>query len=352
MARKNAYRLLGVIGLAVAGLCHPAISSGTVAAPQQCWAPGALSAKPGEATIRKGMRSAFVPVPRGTPRQPSASFQTIRGSIRRVKLPHGEKIVALTFDLCEQPYEITGYQGDIVDYLREQRIPATFFAGGKWMLTHTARAQQLMADPMFELANHSWEHRNFRLLDDARLAREIDGAQLAYEQSYDALAKRRCVAPGGQGLAHNAAPPRLSLFRFPFGACNARSLKAVNDRGLLAIQWDVSSADPWKALSADRMTEYVVSRAKSGSIIIFHANGRGWRTGEALPRIISGLKAKGFRFATVSQLLAMPGAEPVVAQTCYDAKPGDSDRYDELGRKLEVRYQEFYRAAGAEPNKR
>jgi hypothetical protein len=44
----------------------------------------------------------------------------------------------------------------------------------------------------------------------------------------------------------------------------------------------------------------------------------------------------------VSELLAIPGAKPVVSKTCYDARPGDSDRYDALAVKLEARYRAFY----------
>jgi len=338
-------------GLGMLGLILGLPAQRAEAQNAQCWRSADLRVKQGEGLIRKGQRSAYVPLPTGTPRKPDASLQLVRGSIRRVALPPGKKVIALTFDLCEQPYEVAGYQGDIVDYLRKQKVPATFFAGGKWMLTHTDRAQQIMSDRLFELANHSWEHRNFRLLGARRIKSEIDGAQLAYERTYDALAKRHCLAPSNSKrshsrLAHTLAPSRLSLFRFPFGACNAQALKAVNDRGLLAIQWDISSADPWKGQTVERMTRYILSRAKSGSIIIFHANGRGWRTGAALPGIIAGLKAKGFSFATVTQLLALPGARPIISKTCYDARKGDSNRYDDLSRRLEARYQKFYRSVG------
>ena len=94
----------------------------------------------------------------------------------------GIRRIALTFDLCEQPYEIAGYQGDIVDFLRDRDIAATFFAGGKWLLTHAERAGQLMSDDRFEIANHAWEHRNLRLLSGTRLATEIDGEE--YEEVF------------------------------------------------------------------------------------------------------------------------------------------------------------------------
>src|SRR5690606_216415 len=56
--------------------------------------------------------------------------------------------------------------------------------------------------------------------------------------------------------------------------------------------------------------------------------GRGWHTAEALPIAIPKLKAKGFEFVTVSELIAL--GEPVITSECYDRKPGDTNRYDLL----------------------
>lgn len=311
-----------------------------------CWPAGHLRVKSGDAAIRKNIASAFVPLPRHRAQQLPPVPGHLRGALRRVNLPAGDKRVALTFDLCEQPYEISGYQGGIVDYLRDQNLSATFFAGGKWLLTHTRRATQLMADERFEIANHSWEHRNHRLISGQTLANAIDGAQAAYEITRNRLKASACRSPNarhtGSSPAYNHVPPSQKLFRFPFGACNQKALDAVNDRGLLVIQWDVSSADPWRGMTADAMVKHVVSRTKPGSILLFHANGRGWNTGAALPRIITALRAKGFTFDTVSGLLATKSATPEIAKTCYDERPGDSERYDNVGRKLIQRYDEFY----------
>jgi hypothetical protein len=62
--------------------------------------------------------------------------------------------------------------------------------------------------------------------------------------------------------------------------------------------------------------------------VLFHANGRGWHTDAALPKIVGELRARGYEFVTVSDLLA--AGEPVIAPTCYDLRPGDTDRYDRL----------------------
>ena len=61
------------------------------------------------------------------------------GMVRRVALPDGPKVAALTFDLCELDTVTTGYNAAIINFLRAEKLPATLFMGGKWMRTHAAR---------------------------------------------------------------------------------------------------------------------------------------------------------------------------------------------------------------------
>lgn len=316
-----------VIALAAAGLCWRAPTSAVAQARSlvdACWAPSVLAAKPGEKMSSKGDRR-FDAQP---PSEPLAAFApppaAARGVVRRVALATNRKLIALTFDLCEQPAEVAGYDGEIVDYLRKEHVKATFFAGGKWLRSHEERARQLMADPLFEVGNHSESHRNLRRLDGKRLISEIAGAQHAYEAIRARFAQAQCVKAAGGDIS--PIPPRIALFRFPYGACNDRSLQAVNDQGLRAIQWDLSAGDPWPAQSAKAIARTLLSQARPGSIILAHANGRGWHTAAALPLAVPKLRLMGFEFVTVSELLA--AGTPVVAKTCYDNRPGDTDRFD------------------------
>lgn len=300
-------------------------ASDPAAAANRCFAGQDLAARPDEKTPVKGRRE----FDRPEPERPLVASQPVaaglRGAIRRVDLPSGSrKLIALTLDLCEQPGEVSGYDGAIFDYLRAQRVKATLFAGGKWLRSHELRARQLMADPLFEIGNHGSAHRNLRLLQGADLQREILGPQRAYESIRAGLAADRCLAPA----AMNRLPQRITLFRFPFGACHAASLDAVNDAGLLAIQWDLSTGDPSPSQSARAIADAMIKRARPGSIIIAHANGRGFNTAAALPLAIPKLKALGFEFVTVSELLA--AGRPVITPTCFDSRPGDTDRYDNL----------------------
>lgn len=300
-------------------------SAGDAVLQAECFPPSELSAVPNERVAVRGVHTfnklpatesalaTFTPVP-----------LALRGAIRRVDVANGEKLVAFTFDLCEQHGEIAGYDGGVFDYLRAENIRATVFAGGKWMRSHTKRTAQLMTDPLFEIANHSEAHRNLRLLDAANMQTEIRGPQQSYEAARKALAVTQCAASHPDAMRSVAS--RLSLFRFPYGACNAASLAAVNDAGLLAIQWDLSSGDPDPRLSAQAIADGILHRVKPGSIVVMHGNGRGWNTAAALPLVVPKLKALGYKFLTVSELLAR--GKPVITASCYDSKPGDTDRYD------------------------
>ncbi|MGQ0456149.1 MAG: polysaccharide deacetylase family protein [Hyphomicrobium sp.] len=310
---------------AFAGACvlWLAMTSGASPAPI-CFAPDELKAAPGENIVKRHQARFDAAGAEAAPTPAAPAPPSLRGAIRRVELPPGEKLIALTLDLCEQRGEIAGYDGAIFDYLRREGVKATVFAGGKWMRSHEARTRQLIADPLFEMANHGDTHRNLRLLDAVAMRREILGAQAAYEKARAKLAAQQCLAPA----TLDALPARMSLFRFPFGACSKAALDAVNDAGLLAIQWDISTGDPDKQRSARAIARAMVSSARPGSIIIAHANGRGWNTAAALPIAIPKLKALGFTFVTVSELLAR--GKPVIAATCYNARPGDTNRYDFL----------------------
>lgn len=300
-----------------------------------CFAPAALQAVPGEQIAKKGDRSFSTPLSRKTPLTASAPVpEHLRGSIRSVALRPGLKLIALTFDLCEDNYEIAGYEGRIFDTLRKENVKATLFAGGKWMRSHETRTRQLMSDPLFEIANHAEAHRNLRILQPDVLQDEILGPQRSYELIRQRFSETQCASAEPQAM--QSVAPRITLFRFPYGACHAESMKAVNDAGLLAIQWDVSIGDPSPGTGPAAMVR-AMKNVKPGSIIIGHANGRGWHTAEALPAMIAELKKQGFQFVTVSELLA--AGTPVIADTCYNSKPGDTDRYDHIPGLLASRKQ-------------
>jgi peptidoglycan/xylan/chitin deacetylase (PgdA/CDA1 family) len=225
-----------------------------------------------------------------------------QGSIRGVEPLHGRKVVALTFDLCESAGTISGYDAGIVNYLRAQQVKATFFAGGKWLHSHPEKAMQLMADPLFEIGNHSWNHPHFQHLSAKAMEDQILRTQVQYEFLWQELARQaqqKGIDPGEM----EKIPRVPRAFRFPYGTCNAQALQLLARLGLVDIQWSIVTGDPDRHQFAPKIASVILHRIKPGAIIICHANGRGWWTAEALPLFIPKLKALGYEFVTISELL-------------------------------------------------
>ncbi len=197
-----------------------------------------------------------------------------------------EPYVALTFDLCQDPQYPAGYDASVVDVLTRYGVPATFFMGGDWMRTHPEETKALASNPTFELGNHSWSHPNFETLSAAEMSREI-------EMTEDML--------------FQLTGSHSRLFRLPGGTYNDLSLQVIAEHGLYTIQWDSVTGDPDPTFDAETILAEVQRTARKGSIIVMHANGRGWHTAEALPAMIEYLQGKGLTLVTVSQLI---GLEP------------------------------------------
>lgn len=200
-------------------------------------------------------------------------------------ITHGNRSrpqVALTFDLCQTKTKPAGFDPTIIAILQEKQAAATFFSGGLWLQSHPQEAQLLASEPLFELGNHSWSHPDFRKTEAKAISNEIN----ATEKLLTAL------------TGHSSR-----LFRLPFGYYDERVLKVAAASGVRIIQWDVVTGDPDRQVLAADIVAAVKHGAKNGSIIIMHANGRGWHTAEALPQVIDLLRQRGFELVTVSKLL-------------------------------------------------
>ncbi|ODR98079.1 hypothetical protein AUC68_11325 [Methyloceanibacter methanicus] len=267
--------------------------------------------------LRKVTRPDRTPIP-----------EPLRGSIRSVRLADGAKLIALTFDLCESNGHRTGYDGRVIDYLRDEDVKATLFVSGKWLESHPERGAQLIADPRFEIGGHGLSHRDFSRASASTLHDEIYLMEAAFLRARGRLMAKSC-AWNAEGVT--SLQDELTLMRFPYGWCNAQALSAVAEAGQLAIQWDVVTGDPDPNLSAKRIANAIVSLAHPGAIVIGHANGHGRNTAEALTLAIPKLKEAGYRFVTVSELLA--AGEPVIAQSCYTERPGDQRRVAQVKKR-------------------
>lgn len=266
---------------------------------------------PPKSTAQLPIRSNYPPEFR-----PVVNNDLLGKSIRSVTLDKGKKWVALTFDLCERENERAGYDRAVVTQLIENQVKATFYAGGKWMLSHPQETKELMTNPLFEIGNHTWSHGNLAVLRGEEMQQQILKTQSIYEDFRQELAAH-----------YHDQTPEMRTVRFPYGRCNSDSLNFLRQQQLLAIQWDIVTADPSSTQTARGIVNIVKKRVKPGSIIIAHANGRGHGTAGALKELLPWLRYQGYEFVTVSELL-QEAREVEAVDTCYEWTPGDNARYD------------------------
>ena len=264
---------------------------------------------------RRAFSNNSVPPARTTPIHMLSSLLFDEGVIRRVKLSDDIKAIALTFDMCELDTITTGCDMDVINFLREHRIPAALFMGGKWMRTHSQRVKQIMTDPIFELANHNWSHGNCALLSPEGLKAQILWTQAQYE-----LLREEA------GL--DDIPESMTLFRLPYGRNSEAALKIIAELGLRVIQWDVAAeaGDNSNPARAKRSAQLVATMTKPGSILLFHANLVPKGTVNLLREVVGILSADDYVFMKVSDLLEM--GEPETVRDGYFSRPKDNYALD------------------------
>jgi peptidoglycan/xylan/chitin deacetylase (PgdA/CDA1 family) len=193
------------------------------------------------------------------------------------------KGVALTFDLC--PVRQTpGFDEALVRELIDHRIHATFFPSGRWIEAHDAQMRELLAVPFFEVGTHGEVHAMMTHLTRSEQAREMSGPVKTLASAYGRVA---------------------TLFRPPYGDYNSDTVDVAREEGLTFVLWSVVSGDPDPKLPAARIAAEVETRAHNGSIVIFHANGRGWHTRDVIADVYQRLIVeKGLVPLTVSEMLA------------------------------------------------
>jgi peptidoglycan-N-acetylglucosamine deacetylase len=192
------------------------------------------------------------------------------GNPLRYSGPSGKKVVALTFD--DGP---STYTPQVIRILVQQKVKGTFFMLGQNIPGNERDLQRELAWG-FELGNHSFNHPQYP-----------SSGQLSTTQ---ARIKR----------ASGYTP---CVFRPPYGAVNRALVGRARAQGMMTIVWDVDPQD-WARPGSGAIYSRVVGNVRPGSIVLMH-DGGGPRnqTVAALPNIIRTLRARGYEFATVSELL-------------------------------------------------
>ena len=185
----------------------------------------------------------------------------------------GEAVVSLTFDDGPHP----AYTPAILDILGRYGVKATFFQLGREAERHPDLVRRVVAEGHV-VANHTWDHPNLRTLDDAGFAAQIDRTS----QVLESLSGQRqvCVRP-------------------PYGKSDSTVTQRLAARGMTSVVWTADSRD-FEKPGADAIVASALEGLQPGGVILLHdGGGKREQTIEALPRIIEGIHAAGYRLAPI-----------------------------------------------------
>ncbi|HEX8445403.1 MAG TPA: glycosyltransferase [Sphingomonas sp.] len=232
-------------------------------------------------------------------------------AVRYDRLPAGyvvertgnaRKLVALTFDDGPDPH----WTPRILDILKAQGVPATFFVTGANAVREPALLRRILAEGS-ELGNHSSTHPDLAGLPDVAVGIELNATQRLVE-AYTGRSMRLFRAP----YMGDAEPTSASALR---------TAEIAGEHGYLTVGLHVDPLD-WIAPGADAIVAKTIAQVEAGTaresaqIVLLHDSG-GDRTQTlvALPRIIRALHQRGYRFVGASRLagLSREQAMPPVA---------------------------------------
>ncbi len=204
--------------------------------------------------------------------------------------------IAMTFDDGPHPK----YTPQLLDELKKRGLKATFFLVGQNVAEYPEIVKR-MVDEGHEVANHSWSHPTLTKLG-------ADGFRKQIQDTNDAITKACGVTP--------------TVMRPPYGATSAILNKRLYDTyGLKVIIWSVDPLD-WKYRNANRVFNNIVQNTKPGDIVLAHDIHA--TTVAAMPETFDALTAKGFKFVTVSELLAMDRPPQLVKKDAPASSPAAS----------------------------
>jgi peptidoglycan/xylan/chitin deacetylase (PgdA/CDA1 family) len=200
-----------------------------------------------------------------------------------VRLQTRQHVVALTFD--------GGGNADaakrVLAVLRREHVSATFFLTGQFVRAYPVLSRAI--GKRYPVANHTVDHLDLRRLSTNAATREITQAETMIRTA-------------------TGRDPR-PLFRFPYGARDARTLGIVHRLGYASVRWTVDTWG-WMGLrlqTAAGAERRVIRHLVPGEIVLMHlgsARDRSTIDSRALPTVIRRVRARGYRFVTLEGIRA------------------------------------------------
>ena len=196
-----------------------------------------------------------------------------------------DKKIALTFD--DAPDDKVTHK--ILDILKEKQVKVTFFIIGSSAAKHFESLQRIHEEG-HAIGNHTWSHSsNFtkesivnEVLETEKIITQVTGQH-------------------------------VHLYRPPYGALDEEFVPVLYEMGFHIIGWNSDSFD-WRGLDKDKVIANIFRNVAPGTIVLQHCYNTPKLAGtvNALPEIIDRLRAEGYTFVTLPELLIDTG--PIIVR--------------------------------------
>jgi peptidoglycan/xylan/chitin deacetylase (PgdA/CDA1 family) len=204
----------------------------------------------------------------------SRSFQLAGRLVDRTDM--SDKVVALTLD--DGP---TALAPDVLRILAAADVAATFYLNGRDLAARPDLGRAIAAAG-HEIGNHTYSHRRMVFVTPRTVAAEV-------ERTDEEIRRTGYRGP--------------ITFRPPYGKKLWTLPKYLSEHGRTTVTWDVEP-DSVRDANADQIVAETVDAVRPGSIILLHVMHEGRAASRAaIPRIVDELRADGYRFVTVSDLI-------------------------------------------------
>lgn len=198
---------------------------------------------------------------------------------------NGDKVIALTFD--DGPWGDTTTQ--ILDILAENDAKATFFEIGNQCAEYPEQVKRIISEG-HQIATHSYDHASG----------SGQGVNLTFMSAEE---QRNEISKGFSAIEEVAGTTVSRVMRAPGGNYYGSIVTNLADLVAVEVGWDVDTED-WRKPGAESIAATIKS-AKPGNVILMHdGGGDRSQTVEGLRQALPALKAEGYSFVTIDELLS------------------------------------------------
>lgn len=201
-----------------------------------------------------------------------------------------QKYIAFTFDACGG-IKGDGYDKELIDFLRKEKVPATLFVTGKWIDANFSIFLNLSRDTLFEIENHGLNHKPCSI--DGESEYGIHGTS----NVADAFDEIEANALKIEAITKHKPRFYRSATAFIDEAC----ARMAGQLGITAVSFQILSGDAVPYTPDSVIEGNVLKNIKPGAIVIMHFNHPEWYTYEAMRKIVPALRQLGYNFVRLNR---------------------------------------------------